>query len=336
MNNRLNTFLQKLALTRGRKPFAPAGNQEEHLRNFQAEVDEIEQLAADGLLNIVGEPHRESRTGKRYIDRINLELTAAGVAHFTSHNPSPSNDEAAESVSPFAEKLAELKQDFEGKILSPLRSDLRVQGLSAFAAWRADFLAFLEKHQPEEMERFKKLTAPAPPPADTQKENAYHRFMREEGKFCLAFMESLSEPKKSERQFDAPRLFLSYAREDSVAARKLYEELSARGLNVWLDREALRPGQNWRVAVRQAIRGSRYFLALLSENSVSKVGYVQKELKDALDILEEHPITSVFIIPARLDDCTPADHRIRDLHWVDLFADWNHGVEQIVKTTHST
>ena len=234
-------------------------------------------------------------------------------------------------------KLAELKQDFEVKILSPLRSDLRVQGLSAFAAWRADFLAFLEQHQPEEMERFKKLTARATPPADSQKENAYHRFMREEGKFCLAFMETLSsEAKKSERQFDAPRLFLSYAREDSAAARKLYQELSARGLNVWLDREALRPGQNWRVAVRQAIRESRYFLALLSENSVSKVGYVQKELKDALDILEEHPITSVFIIPARLDDCTPADDRIRDLHWVDLFADWNHGVEQIIKTADST
>lgn len=67
--------------------------------------------------------------------------------------------------------------------------------------------------------------------------------MREEGKFCLAFMETLSEAKKCERQFDAPRLFLSYAREDSAAARKLYEELSARGLNVWLDREALRPGR---------------------------------------------------------------------------------------------
>lgn len=84
MNSRLNTFLQKLALTRGRKPFAPAGNQEEHLRNFQGEVDEVEQLAANGLLNILGEPHRESRTGKRYIDRINLELTAAGVAQCLS------------------------------------------------------------------------------------------------------------------------------------------------------------------------------------------------------------------------------------------------------------
>lgn len=336
MNSRLHTFLQKLALTRGRKPFAAADHQEEQLRNFQAEVDEVEDLVAKGLVNIVGEPHCESRTGKRYVDRINLELTSAGVTHFSYHDSSPSNDDASESLSPFAERLAELKQDFERKILSPLRSDLRAQGLSAFAAWQADFLAFLQQHRPEEMERFKKLTEPRTAPAETQKENAYHRFMREEGKLCLTFMETLSEAKKGERPLDSQRLFLSYAREDAQAARKLYVELTARGLNVWLDQEALRPGQNWRVAVRQAIRESRYFLALLSQNSVSKVGYVQKELKDALDILEEHPITSVFIIPARLDDCTPADDRIRDLHWVDLFVDWHHGVEQIVKTAHST
>ena len=336
MSSRLHTFLQKLALTRGRKPFAAAGNQEEQLRNFQAEVDEVEDLAAQGLVNIVGEPHRESRTGKRYVDRINLELTGTGATQFSSHNSSPSNDDASESLSPFAEKLTELRQDFERKILSPLRSDLRAQGLSAFAAWRDDFLVFLEQYQPEEIERFKKLTAPATPPAQPQKENAYHRFMREEGKLCLAFMETLSEARKSQRQADSPQLFLSYAREDAAAARKLYEELTARGLNVWLDQEALRPGQNWRVAVRQAIRDSRYFLALLSRNSVSKVGYVQKELKDALAMFEEHPVSSVFIIPVRLDDCTPADDRIRDLHWVDLFADWNHGVEQILKTTHST
>jgi hypothetical protein len=332
MNSRLQTFLQKLALTRGRRPYAPASNRDEDLRNFQDEVDEVEGLAANSLLNIVGEPHRESRTGKRYVDRINIELTASGVRQFALHDKSHTNDAAAgASSSAFDEKLSELKRDFEDRILSPLRSDLRGQGLSAYAAWKVGFLAFLDQYLPEETDRFKQLTAQSAPQAETQKENAYNRFMREEGKICLAFMETLNEAKPSERDIDSPRLFLSYAREDSAAARKLYEELSARGLNVWLDREALRPGQNWRVAVRQAIRESRYFLALLSGNSVSKIGYVQKELKDALDILEEHPISSVFIIPARLDDCTPADDRIRNLHWVDLFDDWKGGVDRIVR-----
>jgi hypothetical protein len=332
MNDRLQTFLEKLASTRGRTPYAPASSREEDLRSFQDEVDEVKDLAANSLLNIVGEPHRESRTGKRYVDRIMIELTAEGVAQFARHDRSHTNDEAPNaSASAFDSKLSELKRDFENKILSPLRSDLRVQGLSAYATWKANFLAFLDRYLPEETDRFKQLTAQPAPQAETQKENAYNRFMREEGKICFAFMETLNEAKQSERHMDSPRLFLSYAREDSAAARKLYEELSVRGLNVWLDREALRPGQNWQVAVRQAIRESRYFLALLSRNSVSKVGYVQKELKDALNILEEHPISSVFIIPARLDDCTPADDQIRNLHWVDLFDDWEGGVDRIVR-----
>jgi hypothetical protein len=46
----------------------------------------------------------------------------------------------------------------------------------------------------------------------------------------------------------------------------------------------------------------RFFIALLSSNSVDKVGDVQKELKGALEILDKYP-ESVFIIPVRLDDC---------------------------------
>jgi hypothetical protein len=38
------------------------------------------------------------------------------------------------------------------------------------------------------------------------------------------------------------------------------------------------------------------FLALLSQNSVTKRGYVQKELSEALDILDEFPSSEIFII----------------------------------------
>lgn len=60
-------------------------------------------------------------------------------------------------------------------------------------------------------------------------------------------------------------------------------------------------------------------MALLSTNSVSKRGSVQKELKDALDILDEYPSSAIFLIPVRLDDCVASDVRIEDIHWVDMF-----------------
>ena len=132
--------------------------------------------------------------------------------------------------------------------------------------------------------------------------------------------------------FPILRVGLARDGEDSAAALKLYKELRAKGLDVWMDTESLLPGQNWKTTIRREIRESRYFTAVLSGNSVSKKGYVQKELKDALDILEEYPTSTVFLIPARLDDCTPSDDRIRDLHWVDLFEDWEVGIDRILKT----
>ena len=131
------------------------------------------------------------------------------------------------------------------------------------------------------------------------------------------------------------RVFLSYAREDVDTATRLFNGLRKSGVDVWLDREVLLPGQNWKAVIRQAIIESRFFLALLSNNSVSKKGYVQKELKHALEILDEYPETAIFIIPVRLDDCNPTGKELQDLHWIDIFNDWDQGLEKIIKTIHS-
>ena len=40
-------------------------------------------------------------------------------------------------------------------------------------------------------------------------------------------------------------VFISYAREDSDAAKRLKKDLKDAGLNPWLDKEELLPGQNW-------------------------------------------------------------------------------------------
>ena len=51
------------------------------------------------------------------------------------------------------------------------------------------------------------------------------------------------------------------------------------GLNPWIDKENLLPGQEWKRTITKAISESSYFIALLSTNSISKKGYIQKELR---------------------------------------------------------
>lgn len=115
------------------------------------------------------------------------------------------------------------------------------------------------------------------------------------------------------------RVFLCHGREDKPAVRRLYDQLRAEGdLDPWLDAEKLLAGQNWEYEIRKAIRDSDVVIACLSSTSIDKSGYVQKEIKLALDEADKQPEGTIYVIPARLDNCTVPD-RLSHSHWVDLF-----------------
>lgn len=118
----------------------------------------------------------------------------------------------------------------------------------------------------------------------------------------------------------APRLFLSYAREDRAEAEHLYRKLQKAGLNPWMDTKDILPGEQWQVSIQNAIRSSDFFLACLSRRSVGKRGWIQKEIKRALDTWEEMLDSDIYLIPVRLEDCDVPD-RLRGFQWVDLYAD---------------
>ena len=120
-------------------------------------------------------------------------------------------------------------------------------------------------------------------------------------------------------QVEAPvQIFLSYAREDEEKVEKLYHKLSDAGFKPWMDKKDILPGERWQSSIRQAIRGSDFFLACLSDNSVNRRGFLQREIEDALDICQEMLYSDIYLIPARLEDCEVPE-RLRDFQPVDLF-----------------
>lgn len=131
-------------------------------------------------------------------------------------------------------------------------------------------------------------------------------------------------------------VFLSYAKEDAAAASHLYQELTTAGVRVWFDREELAPGANWKAEIRKAIRKSRYFIALISSTSMAKKGFVQTELREALEVLKEYPENEIYLIPTRLDSCETSYEVLSDLQWVDLFPDWESGRDQLLRLFGAT
>jgi hypothetical protein len=114
------------------------------------------------------------------------------------------------------------------------------------------------------------------------------------------------------------QIFLSYAREDEDKVKELYQRLSDAGFKPWMDKKDILPGEIWKSRIPQAIRESDFFLACLSRNSVNKRGWIQREIKDALDIWQEKLDSDIYLIPARLEDCEVPE-RLGDFQWVDLF-----------------
>jgi hypothetical protein len=82
----------------------------------------------------------------------------------------------------------------------------------------------------------------------------------------------------------------------------------------------IRPGQQWDIEIRKAVRASHTILICLSQRSVSKSGYVQKEIRFALDVADEKPDDVIFLIPVCLDDCAVPD-RLQRFQWVNLHTD---------------
>ena len=114
------------------------------------------------------------------------------------------------------------------------------------------------------------------------------------------------------------RVFLCHASQDKPAVRKLYRYLKQHGIQPWLDQEDLLPGENWEVEIPRALNNSDVILVCLSKNSINKEGYVQKEIVFALDKALEKPDGTIFIIPAKLEECE-VPKRLNRFQWVDLF-----------------
>jgi hypothetical protein len=128
------------------------------------------------------------------------------------------------------------------------------------------------------------------------------------------------------------RIFISYAREDKEAIVRLYEDLKGHGYSLWLDLIDLKGGQEWEEEIGIALEDAAMALICLSNRSVSKRGYINREIRKVLELVEYMPEGGVFLIPVRLEDC---DYPRRLSRWqvVDLFED--DGFERLVEAIDS-
>ncbi|WKZ39508.1 MAG: SUMF1/EgtB/PvdO family nonheme iron enzyme [Anaerolineales bacterium] len=102
------------------------------------------------------------------------------------------------------------------------------------------------------------------------------------------------------------KVFLCHSSDDKPAVRKFHQKLKLEDwIDSWLDEEKILPGDDWHLKITEAVQNTDIVVVFLSNNSIFKRGYVQRELKFALDVALNEPEGAVFIIPIRLDNCKP-------------------------------
>src|SRR5215218_6235917 len=97
---------------------------------------------------------------------------------------------------------------------------------------------------------------------------------------------------------DLAHAFISYIRENSDVVDRLASELRSRGIEVWLDRDSIRPGLRWKDAINKAIQEGAFFIACFSKELKKKQeSFMYGEISLAIDKLMKMPRDRAWFIP---------------------------------------
>lgn len=109
-------------------------------------------------------------------------------------------------------------------------------------------------------------------------------------------------------------IFLSYASPDRERVFEYYDFFSNKNFQVWMDKRSIKGGQNWEFEIKRALQKAAIIIVFLSRNSVNRRGYVQREIKIALDQARDKLIDDIYIIPVMLDTGVPVPAQLDDIH----------------------
>jgi TolB-like protein/cytochrome c-type biogenesis protein CcmH/NrfG len=110
----------------------------------------------------------------------------------------------------------------------------------------------------------------------------------------------MSEPSKA--------VFLSYAREDAGAARRIADALRNAGLEVWFDENELRGGDAWDAKIRRQIDACSLFAPIISHHTQERSkGYFRLEWKLAVDQMHLLAAGVPFVAPVAIDGTRESD-----------------------------
>jgi len=140
---------------------------------------------------------------------------------------------------------------------------------------------------------------------------------------------------------EKPIAFMAYVNEDKDEVEELYIGLSSDESPVkpWMYSKDKTVGRKTKEEIEEIINLSKFAIICLSNNSYEKgKSFFHKEIRISLEIINELPPKTIFLLPVRFDKCTILDYsvggqNINDLNYCNYFED--DGFQQIIKAINA-
>jgi formylglycine-generating enzyme required for sulfatase activity len=115
------------------------------------------------------------------------------------------------------------------------------------------------------------------------------------------------------------KVFLYHAPVDKVAVRELYLRLIQDGVDAWLVKDRLLPGQSWKQELHRPVSEADIVVVCISKGW-NWVDSRQREVQAAFDSILEEEDGSTFVLPVCLEACELPEN-LQGWEWVNLFED---------------
>ena len=120
--------------------------------------------------------------------------------------------------------------------------------------------------------------------------------------------QALARLRRVERSAPHGAVYVSYAREDSDAARRIAAALRSHGFEVWLDQDELRGADAWDPKIRPQINECALFVPVVSANTQERrEGYFRFEWNLAAERTHHMAEGVPFIAPVVIDETKEGD-----------------------------
>jgi len=123
-----------------------------------------------------------------------------------------------------------------------------------------------------------------------------------------------------------PGIFLSHSSKDKALAKKIAEDLSLAGIDVWLDEWMVQVGDSISQKIQQGLRDMNLVAVLLTHSSIQS-GWVEKEWQSKIG--QEAERKRVLILPLKADDAEIPE-LLKDKKYADFASDYRGALDDLV------